>query len=635
MTNKISRKVLSVVLAVVMLFSVTSIAFAAEKTDYDYPVIVVNGIDHNPLYANPGLGKNATQVFPPKNLTVMGLTVEMLISGIVAIASDSHQDSTSIMNFFVGSQLYKLLDAVQLNPDGTSASENLGPIKYDHSLAFYYTDKDRFETIAGDIGVGLCDRVGADNVYVYTYDWRIDPIESAKGLDEFIQNVKKMSRRDKVSIISEGYGSTVATSYLAECYENATADVDNFVTVNSAFQGTSLIGDLFTGRIVAPVLPTGIQSATSAFIRFTNDFSDNPITHFTTWLTNYILNNEWETQDFITDILYNMNNVKDQLYDNYLRDLLKNFTGLWAMVPVEYYEEAMDFMFMQDVSTSGDYNSEMQERLQAFKNYQASAHIFLKKAMSEGINVSVVSSWDIQLIPIGDNSASDEELFGLSAQSDGLIDTYYSSFGATTIPLNDVGAAIQNKDQRYTEGECANHNHVNAVYDYLDPEHKLGGIAHYIDASTCALPDNTWFIRDMKYGTFDTQSNSMDFLTWLVTANTSTSVFSNVLWRQFIHYNRYVKPGYLVIPDYGNLADPYLLGDVNLDGKVTPVDARLALRIATRLEKYPAVDSVVFLNADVNGDGVITAADARIILRASLGLESFYNFHDTSDLTKS
>lgn len=629
MNNNFSRKVVSCILAVVMLFSITTTAFAA-KNDYNgNPVIVINGIDHNPIYANPD-ALNATQMFPPPDMTVYSLLTEMFVSGIVSLSSN---DYNQVMNFFVGSQLYDIMENISLNPDGTSKSENIGPIKYEHSLAYYYTDTARYEKIAGNIGLGLCDRIGMDNVYVFTYDWRIDPVANAADLNEFIQTVKANSRKDKVSIMCEGYGATIALAYLAEYYEDATADIDNLVTVNSAAMGTSLIGDIFTGRLMRQY--NELQNATSAFIRYTNDFSDNPITWFSTWLTNYILNRNWETQDLIAQCITMMGHVTDPLYDKYLRDMLKNFTGLWAMVPVEYYEEAMDFMFMSDDSTMGDYNSEFQEKIQLYKNYQSSASEILNKAKSEGININVVSSWDLQLIPIGDNKASDEELFGLSAQSDGLIDTYYSSFGCYTIPLNDVGAAIDNKDQRNKEGECENHNHLNAVYDILDPEHNLGGIAHYLDASTCALPDNTWFIRNMKHGTFETRGNSIDFLAYLLTADKTLDVFSaDGLYKQFMSCNRYLDPIYIEIPDFSTSSGKYMLGDVNLDGKISAADARLALRISARLENYPAADSVEFMNADVNADGVITAADARIILRVSAGLSSFEDFRNTSDVDK-
>ena len=60
-------------------------------------------------------------------------------------------------------------------------------------------------------------------------------------------------------------------------------------------------------------------------------------------------------------------------------------------------------------------------------------------------------------------------------------------------------------------------------------------------------------------------------------------------------------------------------GDVDLDGKVTAADARLALRAAVGLDDH--LTDVQLKNADVDGAPGITAADARLILRAAVGLE--------------
>ena len=60
-------------------------------------------------------------------------------------------------------------------------------------------------------------------------------------------------------------------------------------------------------------------------------------------------------------------------------------------------------------------------------------------------------------------------------------------------------------------------------------------------------------------------------------------------------------------------------GDVNLDGKVTAEDARLALRNAVGLEALSAEKT---LNADADRSGDISAADARLILRCAVGLET-------------
>lgn len=64
----------------------------------------------------------------------------------------------------------------------------------------------------------------------------------------------------------------------------------------------------------------------------------------------------------------------------------------------------------------------------------------------------------------------------------------------------------------------------------------------------------------------------------------------------------------------------YGLGDVDKDGEITAADARIALRIAAKLEK---VDNEIFALADVDGNGKITAFDARKILRVSAKLDRF------------
>lgn len=65
--------------------------------------------------------------------------------------------------------------------------------------------------------------------------------------------------------------------------------------------------------------------------------------------------------------------------------------------------------------------------------------------------------------------------------------------------------------------------------------------------------------------------------------------------------------------------DPFFrAGDVDGDGKILANDARLALRIASRLETASAEQ----LSAgDVNKNGLIDAGDARNILRAAAGLD--------------
>ncbi len=69
-----------------------------------------------------------------------------------------------------------------------------------------------------------------------------------------------------------------------------------------------------------------------------------------------------------------------------------------------------------------------------------------------------------------------------------------------------------------------------------------------------------------------------------------------------------------------------ILGDANLDGKVTAADAAEILRAVVGLT---VLDPVAEFFADVNEDGQVTAADAAFILRAVVGLETLPSYTPT------
>ena len=638
MKNHLIKKVLCAVLSVILVFC-TGIAAFAESYSIA-PIIYIGGIDANPIYVNPNTA-DAEVYFYLDDDEITYWVAELLTLLVAAAASGDYDE---IMNFTY-SQIYPLIEDLSMNNDGSVKSENVGPNVYEYSISYYRTDSELLDTILGGLGVGICDRVGYNNVYVFTYDWRLDPLENAALLADFIENVKEKSGKDQVSIVSEGYGSTVALAYLSEYEESAYADLDSFVTVSSLAMGTSLIGDIYTGNIITKDSTiswpnyegyNNLTNLTSAFIRYTNDLSDNPITMSAVTLVNYILNTEWETQDMIADVITVVGNTITDMYNTYLRQMLRNYVGLWAMVPLEYYDDALEYMFIDQE----DPNETLLAKIDSYKVIQENADTILNDALDAGIDVSVVCSWDIQLIPIGNDyqstTANDETvvwqirnkywtweevessnvLYGLSAQSDGIVDTYYASFGATCVSLNNVGDAIGLVQQ-----ECLDHDHLSDDYDMLDYTYTLGGIAHYIDASTSALPENTYFIRDMKHGTYDTESNSVDLIVYLAVTD-GVTISSSALYQQFMEYTRYVSPGQLN-NNYTETYGLYLVGDTDSDLDVDMVDARNALRYALGLEEMPDEDSVTFKNTDAGNSGTITTTDARIILRVALGLQSF------------
>ncbi|MCD7774459.1 MAG: hypothetical protein LUH40_02605 [Clostridiales bacterium] len=649
------KNLICFILCLTLVFGSSVAAFAANSSSAVTPVVVVNDIELNPLvntddgtvvfdFSDYEYDILFTTAFSSNFLDIFSEEVvdqitggDLTTSDIITLLTDylgfsgdisnitntvldlamtlmSYIDlsSTDITDIIAGIDFEGIAQAlldeieeeienirlIQMNDDGTPANDNIGINSYPESLGNYSSST--VSAIAGEIGTGISDEIGADYTYVFTYDWRLDPVDNAALLNNYIENVLSETGADKVSVISEGYGSTIATAYLAAYESNAASSVKNFVTVSSEFLGTSLVGDFFKGDIVNEY--SNLTTYSSSYIRWTNDISDNAITSFSTWLTNYILNNEWELQAFCLQVEDFLSRIEYLMMSYGITAELAKMPGLWALVPASDYDDAVENIYGD--TTDASYI----DTLTTYKEYQEDYENILQNAKANGINVSVVASWDLQIFPIGENS---------SAQSDGIVDTSYASFGATCVDLNNVAEAMS-----ATQATDKGHDHISSTFDMLTPTYAYAGICHYIDASTCALPENTWFIKNMKHGTFSCDSNSMDFLIWLVTADEERTVWQNSAYQQFMEYNRYINPG--ILSSNGIVASDdteakYLLGDTNLDGKVTAIDSRIALRSASGVDILEP-GTIAFKNGDVYADDIVNEADARKILLMSCGL---------------
>ena len=83
-----------------------------------------------------------------------------------------------------------------------------------------------------------------------------------------------------------------------------------------------------------------------------------------------------------------------------------------------------------------------------------------------------------------------------------------------------------------------------------------------------------------------------------------------------------MKKGYTAVSGDGSTYDVVIVGDPDGDGKVTPSDARYALRLSVGLETDTA-DSYSYRAADADMTNGISSDDARSILRLSLGLDRY------------
>lgn len=472
------KRFLSLVVAVILIFSFAAPTFAASNkcNCNTAPVVFVPGFGEG-IYLNPG-EENEVSVFPPSEDAIMSAIPDIVkaLAGVI-IAGDYDAFGTYVME---GAE--KMLGQMACDENGNPL-ENVGidadelPTVDTHKNTLY------------DYCSHLVDEPTGD--YNFIYDWRLDPMDNAKGLKEFIDRVKEVTGHKKVVLACHSQGNTVVASYL---YLYGSKDIEKLLFLSPAFQGLSLIGAIMTrdvslagkdealNEFLCGVLgyETLESQLVGAIVSILNDYG----------ITGYLLNHIQKILD----------EQFDRIMDDFLIDTMGTMPGIWSFVPDEYYEEAKELNFKGDAK----YNEFVEKIDRYHYNVQNNVEKLINKAKANGTAVVIAAGYDISSVPVAQGEAN---------HSDFLIDTEYMTIGATCAP---IGKTLGD-DYKQAKRSCG-HNH-------LSPDNT-------IDASTCAFPEYTWFVRGNPHNGFD--SAYREFLTWAVLYDGQPTVRSNKLYPQFM-----------------------------------------------------------------------------------------------------
>lgn len=332
---------------------------------------------------------------------------------------------------------------------------------------------------------------GVDNSFYFNYDFRLDPYEHADRLYEYIQQMKELTGHDKVQLKASSMGGVVTMAYL-ERY--GTEDIETIILQCCPLQGTAVAGDLFNGKVVIDK-DALINYALDAIPNLEND----PLQGLLITLVNVL--NELGVWDFLVskaDTL--VPELIDMVYEESLIPIFGSMPGLWSFVPDDSYESAKELMVNAETQAG------IIEKIDAYHyNVQCNAASILQQA-NETVKIYIIAGYDVQRTPLVESFMN---------TSDGTVDTKYASVGAVCA---DYGTTLSD-------------DYVQAVddgHDHLSADGK-------IDASTCALPESTWFINDMLHST--THDGHKEFYKWLLTSEEQQTVFSNPDYPQFMQNN--------------------------------------------------------------------------------------------------
>ncbi len=298
---------------------------------------------------------------------------------------------------------------------------------------------------------------GDDYSYYFGYDFRLDPVENAQKLHAYVEEVKALTKHDTVRFRASSMGGVVAMSYI-KLY--GTKDIETIIFQCCPILGTAVAGELYNGKVEInkdALLHYGSQALPALDSDFLGGFL-------------YIL---IEALDFLGVFDYLLNfadklllNLQDRVFDETLIPIFGTLPGIWSFVPDEYYESAKTFMKLDSTTQAG-----LIKKLD-FYHYevQQKAEELLKGAQADGTNVYILCGYNMQRTPL---------VTAYKETSDGTVDTKYASCGATCAPV------YETLGSSYKQAKLTDKN-------YLSPD-------GMIDASTCILPESTWFVKDMLH----------------------------------------------------------------------------------------------------------------------------------------
>lgn len=327
-----------------------------------------------------------------------------------------------------------------------------------------------------------------DANYAFYYDWRLDPLVVADQLHAFIQQLSDATGHKKVALWSFSEGGVMLMAYLAK---HGTDYLESFVVNGSAHGGLTLVGELFNRNVT--VTAEAVYAYARAFL------SDDGALGLVASVLDILQQSGIlpTLANLIEQILANM---KDAIFDQALIPAFAHYPALWAFVPDAYYESAKVSMFQENPA----YDT-LIERIDAYHyGVQTQTETLLRGAMADGVKVAIACSYGYSGIPATGAA---------QYHTDVLIDTARASSGATVAPFGTTFA------ETYRQANADGHTHISQD--------------RVIDASTCILPEQTWFIKHNMHRV----AAYVDLNNAIAAHDGQMTVHSDAKYPQFLDYS--------------------------------------------------------------------------------------------------
>ena len=348
------------------------------------------------------------------------------------------------------------------NPDGTMP-ENTG-------IAWSWT----YDSIAPEL---VFSRNGNHTfAYYFQPDVRYSPLVIADQLNEYIEAVKQKTGASRINLLSRCEGTSIALAYLMK-YEQPKgySGVNSLILLDGAMNGIGYMDALFSGNVVLPK-KTADRWARNYQLEELTIEEDSVMQELFDFAMDLVqLLHETGSFGLLTMPLQSL---YDQLKDILIQPIIKMWWGV-SLTHVscvnEHFEDYLAYVFNEE-GDAEKYANIIALAKDFHYNVQLHMDDLILDMVDKGIDVNVIGEYGFQQYPLYE----DAELIG--EHQTGLRE---QAFGPT------VSTVEGTLSEQYISAREAEGNGR-----YISPDKQ-------VDASTCLLPDNTWFIKNVDHSYTD------------------------------------------------------------------------------------------------------------------------------------
>ncbi len=476
------KRYISIFLCAVIIFCSTAVSIDAKEQrspsfEWDgHPLIFIQGYSGPALIRDRGL-ETEEQVWAIKPKDVAEMVVPNIID-IISSVIDYYKGNTQPFVDCFRDATAELFDNISMNPDGTSKYNITSYPQYPNEATVKYINEEKngdfLPLTEGEFIEDLCLTMPEDQIFIFNTDWRRSQIVNCEHLDSFIDEVLEYTGSDKVDIYGMSHGGQLTATYLY--YHGTEGKVDNAVMNSPAIGGTSLVMELLGSEPV--------------------EFDLSELARFGAIMLHMEVDLRWLAEMLPEEFL---NSLLKSAFNEVLLPYAIHFGSIWDLMDTASYKKLRD-VYLDPVENADIIEKADKMHFECMPNMSKG----LKRAQQAGVNIAILANYGTHL---GTGEAID---------SDFIIDTVNTS-GATVAPFGERFASD------YTQ---LNTNCTNPTHNHIAPTQTL-------DASTCFLPENTWF----NYEQYHTQTwwdiYTRNLLLELVLTDNITDVHSDSRFPQF------------------------------------------------------------------------------------------------------